>query len=702
MGGNDLYISTEPVNVFSKYPFFRFLLPLIMGILAAVYADVKISVWIFFGFLALFILMFLLLGRSFWTSAVGFVLIMILGVVSVNMHTPAKTRLPSSYGAYSGTITEQPRQYDKYVSSVVRVNYYRDSAGGHAADCKVLLRIKNDSTAQKLSYGDEIMFYAKADSLTSRENPFLFDYARFLSRKGIYYSAFVDTGQFKILDSGHGNKLLTFSYGLRRKLMDLYERNGFEGEKLNVLSALTLGYKRDLDKETADKFAISGAMHILAVSGLHVGIIFLIVMTLVAPLRKFKQGRYLSFAIVLVVLWGFALLAGFSPSVKRSAFMFSLVSLGKTIERKTNIYNTLAASAFFMLLFDPYDIASVGFWLSYAAVFSIVFLYPKIYSLLIFKNFLLDKLWSLISVSIAAQFGTLPLSLYVFHRFPVYFILTNIVAIPLAGVILYSAVFMLAFFWLKPLYLLFGKILSLSLDILLYSIDFIRKLPHSSVENVYFSFVQMILLYLILFAFAFIFIYKRKRFVFAFLLSIIGFLAVGVYQRIRLTYPYKMIFYSVPKHTLILATSFDKYTVLADSELIANSQKLNSYVMPYLVRAKAEAEVKNVDDIYDSTFVASTLNASRGFVFWKNKVMFILSGNELMQYKAQKIAPVDYLLLRNNVYLKNIKTLFDLFDADTIIADGSNSSYKIQQWKKQCHTANVSFVDVSQKCFILR
>ena len=179
-------------------------------------------------------------------------------------------------------------------------------------------------------------------------------------------------------------------------------------------------------------------MHVLAVSGLHVGIIFFILNFLLTPLNRNKRLLKIKLFLLVGALWFYAFLTGLSPSVMRSCTMFSFIVVGENLNKRTNIYNTLAASAFLLMLINPLIIFGAGFQLSYIAVISIVFFQPRLAALVAVKNRILKYVWDLFTVSVAVQIGTAPISIFYFHQFPVYFWLSNFIVIPGAALILYN------------------------------------------------------------------------------------------------------------------------------------------------------------------------------------------------------------------------------------------------------------------------
>ena len=274
---------------------------------------------------------------------------------------------------------------------------------------------KNDSNADFLESGDQIIFKGFPSLIQPPLNPGQYDFKYRSAVHRIYHQINLAKGKWKKLPVEKKTDLKTIALELRNSFLSSYKRAGLHGQEYAVLSALVLGYEDEIDNETMKAFSASGTLHVLSVSGMHVGIIFTALSSLLVFLNRNRYTRLLRLFILLGALWFYALLTGLSPSVIRSAMMFSFILIGKSLNRSSNIYNSLSLSALFIfVLFDPLMFLEVGLQLSFLAVAGIAFLYPKIYQIVFFKNIFLDKVWTLMAVSIAAQAATFALSIYYF------------------------------------------------------------------------------------------------------------------------------------------------------------------------------------------------------------------------------------------------------------------------------------------------
>lgn len=291
--------------------------------------------------------------------------------------------------------------------------------------------------------GEVLLLPARFCDINSPLNPFQFNYAHFMQKQGVLKQLNLDSKEILILKKQKSLPALADNY--RENIILKLKKHNFSSEELAIIQALLLGQRRDISPKIYEEYAAAGAVHILAVSGLHVGIVLLILNLLLKPLERIKNGRIIKTFLLLLLLWGFALLAGLSPSVIRAVSMFSFVAMGMQLQRKTSVINSLFVSLFVLLLFDPYFIFQVGFQLSYLAVFAIASLQPFLYKIYQPKWKPLKYMWGILSVSIAAQIGVVPLSLYYFHQFPGLFFLTNLFILPVLGIILGGGIVIILF-----------------------------------------------------------------------------------------------------------------------------------------------------------------------------------------------------------------------------------------------------------------
>ena len=299
--------------------------------------------------------------------------------------------------------------------------------------------ISKDSILNPLKV-DELL-YVKPEFVTINAplNPHQFDYKFYLAKQGIHQQVFLEKEGFKSLGLDQFS-FIGVAAKIRDKVQESLQKYYFKVDELAVINALLLGQRQEISKDLIEDYSKAGAIHILAVSGLHVGIILLILSSLLKPLERIKNGRVLKTILIVLLLWMFAFVAGLSASVVRAVAMFTFLAIGLSFKRKNVILFSLITSMFFLLLFKPMFLFDVGFQLSYLAVFGIIWIQPKLYKIYKPRFKLDDKIWQLFTVSVAAQLGVLPLSLYYFHQFPGLFLLSNLLIIPFLGAILIGGI----------------------------------------------------------------------------------------------------------------------------------------------------------------------------------------------------------------------------------------------------------------------
>ncbi|MEM9053079.1 MAG: ComEC/Rec2 family competence protein, partial [Bacteroidota bacterium] len=351
--------------------------------------------------------------------------------------------------------------------------------------------------------------------------------------------------------------------------------------EFGVISALVLGDKAQLDVDLRRQFVNAGVVHILAVSGLHVGIIYFLFGWLFDLLLK-KKGRLLKFILLLLILWAYAALTGFSPSVLRAATMFSFISLGKYHWKYGNVYNMIAGSAVVLLVVDPLLITQVGFQLSYLAVIGIVYFHPKFYSLLTFETWLPDKIWSLTCVSLSAQLATFPLSVFYFHQFPVLFPLSNLLVIPLATAILYLGISWLILSWVPFLSSILEFLTIKATYILNLTVETFNELPIVTLRGLYLTEIETILLYSLIVTIAG-FVAKPIKLRLRFSMVFAGFMLISLTSRsLRNTFQDRVYAATLEKEPTFFRLVKDEVHIYSNDSVSASSL-LKRELMPFLL-----------------------------------------------------------------------------------------------------------------------
>lgn len=362
-----------------------------------------------------------------------------------------------------------------------------------------LLYFPKDSATATLQRGDELLVHTCLEPPANNGNPDEFDYARYLRRKGGSGTAYVAAGHWKAAGHHPGRTLRQKALDYREKIVATYRKLGFSGDELAVLSALTVGDKEELSDDILETYSVSGASHVLALSGLHIGFLYALFWFLFSPLwHRWQRLKPVLLLCIVLFLWSFAFLTGLSPSVVRAVIMCSLLALSHLQPEKPLTLNTLAATAFLMLLYNPFWLFDVGFQLSFTAVAAILLIQPGLYALLKVSNRPLRYLWGIATVSIAAQIGTAPLVLLYFSRFSTHFLLTNLWVVPMVSLIMYAAVILLLLTPLPALQQFWSTVVERMVNLQNSTLRAIESLPGSSIDNVWVDVWEVALFYLAL------------------------------------------------------------------------------------------------------------------------------------------------------------------------------------------------------------
>ncbi|MCB0444089.1 MAG: ComEC/Rec2 family competence protein, partial [Gelidibacter sp.] len=380
--------------------------------------------------------------------------------------------------------------YDKYIVDILKINQVSTSG-------KTLLNLQKDSTQTSLNVDDVLVTTSGLKDLIHPLNPNQFDYKNYLEKQHIYHQIFTEY-RFLLYAKSSTKTIFGIAADLRKTINNKLKTYHFKPDELALINALLLGQRQDISADIYNSYTKAGAIHILAVSGLHVGIILLLLNFVFKPIEYLKHGKTIKIILVLLCLWCFAIIAGLSASVTRAVTMFSIVAIGMNLKRPTNIYNTLAISMFLLLLLKPMFLFDVGFQMSYLAVIAIVTIQPMLVKLWTPKWKLQTLFWDVFTVTLAAQFGIIPISLYYFHQFPGLFFVSNLVIIPVLGVILGLGIIIivLALTHLLPQWLadIYGFIISIMNDF----VRWIAQQERFLFKDIAFNMLQVVTAYLVI------------------------------------------------------------------------------------------------------------------------------------------------------------------------------------------------------------
>ncbi len=373
---------------------------------------------------------------------------------------------------------------------------------------KAIIYLQLSDTAAQLQYGSQLLMRIKLEPIANSPNPGAFDYARWCARQGIYYQAYLRSNNYRVLPANSGNAFNRFLFqsrsALHARLALLF---GNQPQALGLSEALITGYRGDLDKETVEQFANTGVVHVIAISGMHLALIFVLLQWLCKPLKLHPKTRWLSHVLVLAGVWFFCLMTGAASSAVRAAIMLTVLVIGQMGRRQSNIVNSLALAATLQLLIDPYAIWHVGFQLSYAAVLSIGIFYKPIAARVWHANLILRWLGQMLAVTLAAQILTFPIALLHFHQMPLFFLLSNMVVVPAITMVLYALLIMLTLSLIMPVAWFASAIAWVIMQVIQY-VQWVNGLPGNRLSNILIAPVEMVLLFI---AIVFISIWLMQR-----------------------------------------------------------------------------------------------------------------------------------------------------------------------------------------------
>lgn len=691
------------------YPLVRLILPFLLGIIAGLY----ISPLYFSGWLAplLLILFLSLFPLTFFSSKARslksltgiFVLLFIAffgiyrTITSIEINDSNHFSKSAEPDYYLGKVTEEPALKKKSVKTILVIDRKFTSDSSAICTGKTLAYIEQDSASRQLKYGDIIIFSKSPVPIDGPSNPGSFDYKRYMEGRNVFHQVYLRAGEWKIKDRDKGNLLIAKALEFRKKLIGIFEKHGITGTDKAVASALLLGADDEIDPETMKDYSGSGVLHILSVSGMHVGIIYLIIEFTLKILLPGKRSRYLKIIIPLILIWFYSLLSGLSPSVLRAATMFSFLLVAELFNRKIPPENSLAASAFVLLTVNPLMIINVGFQLSFIAVIGIMFIYKMLNEFWQPDNIIVKYIWQLVAVSLAAQLVTAPISIYYFHQFPLYFMLANLVAIPLSTIAMYSGVALLAFSYIPFINSAIAFLFKTSIHWLNLSVKFIDNLPYAVIQHITLDIFGMMLLYLIL-IFLTIYITNRKRMILNYLIAFFLLLAVNITINYTKSIDQKIIVISHENKNTMLSMINGRTSVIISNQ--RNDTSENSWHQRSISGLSDYYHVKETEELLFEEIGNRDAGAdfaeiiSPNFMAYNDCRMTIIDEDFNIPAGNEKFK-CNFILLRNTPRI-TIDSLLNHFSTALIIADGSNKNYMKKKWKLKCEAQGIRFYDTQE------
>lgn len=548
---------------------------------------------------------------------------------------------------------------------------------------KLIVYFSRDSVNSFLQYGDKILIKKKLQEIRNSGNPETFNYRRYAAFQNIHHTVFLKSSDYILLKEKDIDPFRKFIYSSREFIVTGLQKYLSKDQKIyGIAEALIIGIKQDLDKDLVQAYSNTGVVHIIAISGLHLGLIYFVLFWLLNRISFLNKMIFIKVTIVLGSLWLFAILTGSSASVLRSAVMFSFILVGNSYFKSSSIYNALTLSAFILLCYNPYFLWDVGFQLSYLAVIGIVWLQRPIYLLLFLKNKFADKIWNMAAVTIAAQVAAFPICIYYFHQFPVYFLFANLVAVPLSTVILFAEILLLFFSWFETGAFYAGKIISFLIYCMNKLIQYCSDLPYSVINEIYADILSTWLLYGGIVWMCSWLLYKNKLFLYFSMVSFVLFSFQYSYTRIKTSDQFSVIVYNVPRMQAIDIIRKNEYYFVGDSSLKKDKSLQNFHLAPFRINKQVKESLRLPMGIYQKDGL------------WNLAGIRLLIIDRPVSYEIIKNkVKVDILVISKSPSI-HISQIIAAIEPSLIVFDSSNSLWKIAEWKKECSSLLLRFHSV--------
>lgn len=679
------------VMCWKRAPFLRIIVPLLAGIVLQLYLPVHPGLYIILiggCITGVLVFRFLPLQWRFtaaWLPGI-FLFISICCCGGLLLHN---ADLRHSKGFYGHCITDTPlyllrineplQEKSRSFKTIAQVMMVYRQGEWMPVKGYLLLYTGKDSSSQDLCYGDELIVRKRPESVKFNGNPGAFDYQQFLVTQRVYQQLFLRAQDFYRLPHNRGHPVQRLLLQAREYCLSNLKKYIGNGPEAGMAEALLIGYRQDLDQDVVQSYSNTGIVHVIAISGMHLALLYGTLLWLLQWLPAHRWINITKAVTILLVLWGFALLTGASASVLRSAVMFTGITIGRFIlYRHSSIYNTLAASATMLLCFNPYLVVDAGFQLSYLAVLGILLFYQPVYQLLQWKRWWADWLWQMSAVSLAAQLITTPVSLFYFHQFPNYFLPANLVAVPLSTVIIYGEVMLLFAAPFGPAAVWLGKALKYLILSMNSCVSWIGELPGAVIRDIHCSLAQTVLLYMLITGLALWLLVKFRPGLWTGLLCTWAFLIVRVHWMIDCGLQCSLIVYNVPAYTAIDCI---KGNIV---QFAGNDSVWQLPVAKQLLNTRANLRVH-------AGQLPSFQQYGRVLSFQGKRLLIIDS--MLPERPPPEKFRTDYILLTCNPAV-NISRLRNFYTFNTLIFAASNSSWRIRKWKSECYVLTLRFFSV--------
>lgn len=529
---------------------------------------------------------------------------------------------------------------------------------------------KDETILSKLKYGTHLLLRSNYKPINEPQNPYEFNYKRYLGFNQVYRQVYLRANDFLVVDNEGGNYIWQLAYTAQDFFNITLQQYVNGATEIAILKALLYGFDDDIDPDLVRAYSNTGTLHVLAVSGMHVGLIFWLINLVLRYFDKRHYQRIFKAIISIACIWAYSVLCGLSPSILRASVMFSFVAIGGAFKNRPNIYNTLAASAFTLLLFDSNMLANVGFQLSFLAVFGIVSLQKYFKQWFTFKTWIMNEIWNIISVSVAAQLATFPLGLLYFHQFPVYFMASNLLIIPLTTVIIFVAIGMIVLAGitqvipvLSAVTLGLGYIVKYLIVATNFIVVWLEKLPFSFIAGIHINEIETILIF-VLVAYTCNYFISRKQYLFKYALVCLLLLAVThTIEQVKISKQQFICLYNINKTFAMQIVQGTKSTLIADASLLQDKDKFHFHLQQHIWACGIE----NVDTVaYTEPVQLQIQNTNIGIDAGKSENTINIITQKQAIDTTRTFKANELVLLSSKLSNKQSKLLLDLLHAKNL------------------------------------
>lgn len=688
----------------SHLPLIRVVLPLIAGIFIF---DVFIVPFVYLLLSTIILLLIVIISHLTISNPLskkvnaGFVYAIIFltgGLMIVNTKFNNQLHHFSNYkGVFAkGIIAKPVESNDKTYKTVISVEQIIDSSNNvKNTDGNLLVYIQKDSAFSSLDIGDEVLFHVRTKTVDGPKNIGQFNYRDYLQYKSIFQQAYINKSELVILQKHKSLLVKRISDAIGKRVQSILKTYIPKQENFALADGILLGHRADIDVELYNAFAYTGILHILSVSGLHVGIIYGMLIFLLSFIkdknRKIKIGKFI---FIFSFIWLFTFVTGFSAACVRAAILFSLLNFGRLSKEHVSNLNLLAGAALLQILIDPATVFDIGFQLSYLAMLGLFIFTKPIYSLFYHPNKIIDWTWQLWSASIGAQLFTVPLSIYYFGNFPTYFLFANIFAIPLSAVILWLSVALVPFSLIPFLAHIIGWLDAFVITVFIQLTYFFSNLPFGKLYNLYISKLQLILLLVaILFLTGFI-IQRKAKYILVCLSLFLGTIFISYAYSIQQVKKQEIILYSVPKNFVITLNDKDTQYIFS-KDTLKEKDFSYSFKNSYRVLRIHQHRAFLLSDSLNTNGVVKC----NDLLAIRNKNFYFLNKDNTRKVFASPLK-IDYLVLSDNCFL-NIENVQANYIYKQLIISSDNDNYHLKIYRKLLDEHGMKYVDLSERSLVI-